>query len=105
VAALTAQNEPQVIEAAINQSKHEFPDDLDWKSSEREEEPKLARQKSSVFFFIWTHYEKQIRDAMLSLVDDGIPLHDAIYSKHDLPCEDFEKAISEQNGFEVKISH
>jgi DNA-binding transcriptional MerR regulator len=105
VTALIAQKESQVLEAAINQSKHEFPDDLDWKSNELEEGPELARRKSSVFFFIWTHYEKQIRDAMLSVVDDGIPLHDAIYSKHDLPCEDFEKAVYDKTGFQVKISH
>ena len=104
VTSVTAQYEPEILETAIKQSKHEFPEDLDWKSTEPEE-PELAKKKSSVFFFIWTHYEKKIRDAMLTVVDDGIPLHDAIYSKHDLPCKDFEEAILEQTGFEVKISH
>jgi DNA-binding transcriptional MerR regulator len=104
VTSVIAQNRPEILEAAIRQSKHEFPEDLDWRSTEPEE-PELARKKSSVFFFIWTHYEKQIRDAMLSVVDDGIPLHDAIYSRHDLPCEDFEQAVKDQTGFEVKITH
>jgi predicted RNA methylase len=42
---------------------------------------------------------------MLSVVDDGIPVHDAVYSKHKLPFKDFEDAIYRQTGFEVKISH
>lgn len=104
VTSKVAVHDPEILESAISQSKHEFPEGLDWKSMESEE-PELARKKSSVFFFIWTYYEKQIRDAMLSVVDDGIPVHDAIYSKHELPCIAFEKAILEQTGFEVKISN
>jgi hypothetical protein len=106
VTAVIAFHKPDILNNAIAQSKYrdEFPEDLDWTSSEPEE-PELARMKSSVFFFIWTYFEKQIRDAMLSLVDDGIPVHDAIYSKHALPSRDFEKAIQDQTGFEVKISH
>lgn len=99
-----AEYKPEILQRAINQSKHEFRDELDWRSMEPEE-PELARMKSSVFFFIWTYYEKQIRDAMLSVVDDGIPVHDAIYSKHDIDCEVFEQAVLDQTGFEVKISH
>lgn len=63
------------------------------------------RKMASVYFFIWTYFEKQIRDVMLSLVDDGIPVHDAIYSKMDIPFQDFEDAIFKQTGFEVKISN
>lgn len=104
VTSVVAQFAPQVLQAAINQSKHEFDESLDWKDTAFEGDDE-ARKKASVFFFIWTHFEKEIRDAMLSVVDDGIPLHDAIYSKQDVPLEVFEQAILDQTGFEVKISH
>lgn len=104
VTAVIALHKPEILNDAIAQSKHTFPEDLDWTSSEPEE-PEMARMKSSVFFFIWTYFEKQIRDAMLSVVDDGIPVHDAIYRKHELSCEDFEEAIKDQTNFDVKISH
>jgi hypothetical protein len=99
-----AQNEPAVLELAIDQSKHSFDAKMDWVSTHRLSDD-TERAKSSVFFFIWTYYEKQIRDAMLSVVPDGIPVHDAIYSRHQVPLEVFEKAILEQTGFEVKVSH
>jgi DNA-binding transcriptional MerR regulator len=97
--------QPSLLKSAIAQSKKSFPEDMDWQSIEKESTTQQALDKASVFFFIWTHFEKQIRDAMLSLVDDGIPVHDAIYSKQQLPLTDFEKAIHQQTGFEVKISH
>lgn len=104
VTALIYRNERPILDAAIRQSKHRFPEGMDW-SSLSPEEPEMARMKSSVYFFIWTYFEKQIRDAMLSVVDDGIPLHDAIYSRHQIPFSVFEQAVVEQTGFEVKISH
>lgn len=58
-----------------------------------------------MFFFIWTYFEKQIRDAMLSVVDDGIPVHDAIYSKHEVPFATFEQAILDKAEFEVRIGN
>jgi hypothetical protein len=99
-----AQYEPAVLGLAIAQSKHDFDEKMDWVSTRRLDDA-TERAKSSVFFFIWTYYEKQIRDAMLSVVPDGIPVHDAIYSRHQVPLEAFEKAILEQTGFEVKVSH
>ena len=89
---------------ALKQSKHTFDAQIDWKSTTRLED-ETERKKSSVFFFIWTYYEKQIRDAMLSLTPDGIPVHDAVYSRHQIALEDFEARILEQTGFEVKVSH
>lgn len=104
VISVIAQNEPDVLQLAIGQSKHSFDEKMDWVSTTRLDDD-TERAKSSVFFFIWTYYEKQIRDAMLSVVPDGIPVHDAIYSRHQVPLEAFEKAILKQTGFEVKISH
>ena len=103
VIATIADHEPDLLESAIEQSKHSFPEDTDWQSIEKEGSTKESQDKASVFFFIWTYFEKQIRDAMLSEVDDGIPLHDAIYSKQDIAYTDFQDAILEKTGFDVKI--
>jgi AAA15 family ATPase/GTPase len=96
--------EPELLKSAIEQSKNSFPEDQDWQNIEKEKSGKHARDKASVFFFIWTYFEKQIRDVMLSIVDDGIPVHDAIYSRQELAFEVFEKAIMAQTAFEVRIS-
>ncbi|BBP44299.1 hypothetical protein [Thiosulfativibrio zosterae] len=104
VLALIFTYEPDVFAIALSQSRKDLPDNVNWIDIEAPEEPALAYAKSSVFFFVWTYYEKQIRDAMLSLVDDGIPLHDAIYSRRIVSPDTFEKAIFDQTGFEVKIA-
>jgi hypothetical protein len=101
VISIITQYKPGLLKAAVAQSKHSFPPELDWKDDS--EDPELSREKASVFFFIWTHFEKQIRDAMLSVVNDGIPVHDAIYSKHKVPFPLFEQAVLNKTGFEVKI--
>ena len=40
---------------------------------------------------------------MLSMVDDGIPVHDAIYSKEVLVDGVLEEAILDKTGFDLKI--
>lgn len=94
---------PEIVKSAIEQSKNSFPEDMDWQSIEKEDVAQESRDKASVFFFVWTYFEKQIRDAMLSVVTDGIPVHDAVYSKQVVPSSDMEKAVFVQTGFEVKI--
>jgi hypothetical protein len=94
-------NKPELLKSAIEQSKNSCPEDQDWQNVEKEKSTREAQDKASVFFFLWTYFEKQIRDVMLSIVDDGIPMHDAIYSKQELP---FEEAIMAQTGFQLKIS-
>jgi DNA-binding transcriptional MerR regulator len=103
VVATIAQYEPDLLQSAIEQSKNDFPEDTDWQSIEKENTAQQSRDKASVFFFIWTYFEKQIRDAMLSMVDDGIPVHDAIYSKKVVDYGVFEQAILDKTGFDVKI--
>ena len=44
---------------------------------------RILRNKSSVFFFVWTYYEMLIRKAMLECLPDGIEVDDAVYSKND----------------------
>ena len=103
VVATIAQYEPDLLQSAIEQSKNNFPEDTDWQSIEKEVNKKESLDKASVFFFIWTYFEKQIRDAMLSMVSDGIPVHDAIYSKKVVDYGVFEQGILDKTGFEVKI--
>jgi hypothetical protein len=103
VVATIGAHQPELLESAIEQSKHSFPEDMDWQSIEKEATGQESRDKASVFFFIWTYFEKQIRDAMLSVVDDGIPVHDAIYSKQVVDYKTFEKTVLDTTGFDVKI--
>jgi len=61
----------------------------------------------SIYFHIWTHYEKQIRDAMKNCFRDpdmAIDLHDAVYSKEEVDMQVLEQAVLELTGFGVKIS-
>lgn len=41
---------------------------------------------------------------MLSILDDGIPVHGAIYSSQKIAFEVFEDAILDHTGFQLKIS-
>jgi len=62
----------------------------------------------SIYFHIWTHYEKLIRDAMKSCFrqpDMVIDLHDAVYSKEEVDTQVLEEAVFWATGFRVKISH
>lgn len=43
------------------------------------------------------------KQARAQLVDDGIPVHDAIYSKKVLKSEHIQTVIMEQTGFDLKI--
>jgi len=103
VVATIAQYEPELLKSAIEQSKNNFPEDNDWQSIEKEDNKKESLDKASVFFFIWTYFEKQIRDAMLSVVNDGIPVHDAIYSREVIDYKVFEETVLNTTGFDVKI--
>lgn len=96
-------NRSEIVESAIEQSKKSFPEDVDWQSIEKEGDSQDSRDRASVFFFVWTYFEKQVRDAMLSVVPDGIPVHDAIYSKQHVPFSLLEQAVLNQTGFDVKI--
>ena len=76
-----ATNKSWLLEQSIQQSKRNLPDDIDWFSLEPEDSQAMARNKSSVFFFVWTYYERLVRKAMLKVLPDGIEVHDAVYSK------------------------
>ena len=98
-------NEPDVFNRVKEQSRKakDLPEDLDWSDTESIETSRVAKSKSSVFFFIWTWYERKIRQAMLEILEDGIEVHDAVYSKMDIDEKVVEKAISDYTGFTITI--
>ncbi len=61
------------------------------------------RAEASRYFFVWTYYERLIRKAMLTVLTDGIEVHDAVYSKMDVSTDDIEAAIFESTGFKINI--
>lgn len=97
------QTEPDVLERAKEQSKRELPEELDWSDMDSKETLTEMRNKASVFFFVWTWYERKIRQAMLTVLTDGIELHDAVYSKMDIPAVTIQEVIRELTGFEIII--
>ena len=58
VVATIGAHQPELLKSAIAQSKHSFPEDMDWQSIEKEATGQESRDKASVFFFIWTYFEK-----------------------------------------------
>ncbi len=67
-----------------------------------------TKKESSLFFFIWTQYEREIRHAMMScfnIQEACHEVHDAIYSKEDISIGLLEKRVLELTGFEVRISN
>lgn len=96
-------NEPKILERAIEQSSRELPETVDWSDVERKETRAEMLSSSSVFFFVWTWYERQIRQAMIDALDGGIEVHDAVYSKKDIDTKIVEKEIYDQTRFRITI--
>lgn len=62
--------------------------------------------KFSLFFFVWTQIERQIREAMMSCFSDYVhEVHDAVYSKEDIEVAIIEKAVLEKTGIAVNIEN
>ena len=65
------------------------------------------KKESSMFFFIWTQWERQIRHSMMNcftVPEACHQVHDAVYSKEDVKLEVIEAKVLDETGFEVKIS-
>jgi hypothetical protein len=80
-----------------------------WKQDKKEYEFIIdGIKESSLFFFIWTQYERAIRKAMVQCFNASEAcheVHDAVYSReNDVSVEEVEKYVLEQTGFVVKIS-
>jgi len=66
-----------------------------------------GKKETSVFFFIWTQYEREIRHAMMSCFDTPEAcheVHDAVYSMEDIDTSHIEAEVLESTGFSIKIS-
>ena len=67
-----------------------------------------GKKESSIFFFIWTQYEREIREAMMSCFtapECCHQVHDAVYSTEVIDAEVIEAKVLEETGFVVKISN
>ena len=103
VLAYAKEKAPQVFQDAIDQTSREVPACIFWQDLEHEEGYKERKASASIFFFVWTHYERKIREAMLQILDDGLEVHDAVYSKLNVATEDIEDAIFKLTGFRIVI--
>lgn len=64
-------------------------------------------KESSLFFFIWTQWERQIRHAMMdsfSMPNACHQVHDAVYSTEDIEPSVIEAKVLDTTGFKVTIS-
>ncbi len=64
-------------------------------------------KESSLFFFIWTQYEREIREAMMSCFNTPEAchqVHDAVYSTEVVEPQTIEAKVLAEIGFKVKIS-
>lgn len=103
VLAYAEANAPKVFQDAIDQTSREVPAHINWQDLEHKECFKERKASASMFFFVWTHYERKIREAMLQILVDGLEVHDAVYSMMNVAAEDIEDAIFKLSGFRVVI--
>ncbi|MDR1124681.1 MAG: hypothetical protein LBM64_01260 [Deltaproteobacteria bacterium] len=104
------ENDPKVLKRAEEQSKtrKDLPEEIDWLDTESKETSKDMRSKASIFFFVWTWYERKIRQAMIDALgnneaSEAIEVLDAVYSKRDIDTKIVEKEIYDQTGFRITI--
>lgn len=65
-----------------------------------------GKKESSVFFFIWTQWERQIRESMMSCFYEPSAchqVHDAVYSKEIVNPQIIEDKVLNDTGFKVNI--
>lgn len=66
-----------------------------------------GKKESSIFFFIWTQWERQIRESMMSCFANPQAchqVHDAVYSKEIIDVSIIEDKVLNDTAFIVKIS-
>lgn len=66
------------------------------------------KKESSIFFFIWTQWERQLREEIMGCFDTPESchqVHDAVYSKQAVDLKFIEKKVLELTGFRVNISN
>ncbi len=100
--------EPELLRNAQYFAKNKF--DKFWIEGQSEYEFKInlnEYKESSLFFFVWTQWERQIRESMMSCFD--VPeachqVHDAVYSTQKVDMKVIEAKVLEDTGFTVNIS-
>ncbi len=98
-------SEPEVVDRAIKQSRRTINTDTEWIDAAMDNKAEIARDKASIFFFTWTWYERKIRMAMLKIIDDGIEVHDAVYSKYkNISLLTLRKHIKAETGFTMMLT-
>ncbi len=64
--------------------------------------------KYSLFFFLWTQIEREIRDVMISVFEKPyqvLEVHDAVYSREVVDNSVLEDAIIQKLGYKITISN
>ena len=63
-----------------------------------------GKKKISILYFLWTQFERPIREAMKSCYTEPVyDVHDAVYSREQVDTKILEEAVLDQTGFRVKI--
>jgi len=65
-----------------------------------------GKKESSIFFFIWTQWERQIREIMMSCFSAPSAchqVHDAVYSKQIIKPQIIESKVLDATGFNINI--
>jgi len=100
--------EPTLLHNAQEFAKNKW--DKFWNEEESKYEFEINEdeyKESSLFFFIWTQWERQIREIMMKCFDKPEAchqVHDAVYSTQQIDPSIIEANILEYTGFEVRIS-
>lgn len=105
-AEIIADAEANVLDNAKSMAK------VSWQKEWMENDKKYdfivnGHKEASLFFFIWTQYEREIRHAMMSCFDKPEAchqVHDAVYSRQKIDATVIEATVLENTGFDVKIS-
>lgn len=67
---------------------------------------KDGKKESSIFFFIWTQWERQIREVMMSCFAEPSSchqVHDAVYSRQIINPQIIEAKVLDTTGFKINI--
>ena len=99
--------EPAIKEIAYSHAKPKW-EKGDWNEEKKEYNWTWSTKKeSSVFFFIWTQWERQIRHAMMECFTNPQAchqVHDAVYSREDIAPRVIEAKVFDKTEFKVTIS-
>jgi hypothetical protein len=90
--------EPTILDRAMTFAKPEWIKIWDEREKKHHFIDTGQRKESSVFFFIWTQWERQIREVMMSCFDDPSAchqVHDAVYSRQTIDPKVIEATVLE----------